>query len=377
MTATADSLFEALSLTLAARRLGQTGARPPVGCVVARGGEVIARGATDADGRHAEEIALASLGDSDGDGAAAGAEVFTTLEPCAHEREGGGCAERLMRAGVRRVVYLTGDPDPRTDGRGAEILRRGGVEVLMSDDGERRREAYCLALGHICRVREGRPMVTLKMAASLDGRIAPPETGAGERRWITGEDARRRAHLLRSEHDVILVGSETVLADDPELTVRLRGWEGCQPLRVVLDTRLRVSPGSVVCRGGATWIFTRRGADAERRAALEASSGVRVIEVEADGNVLSLPAVLGFLKEEGYGRVLVEGGGRVASAFLASKFVDMLAWFTAPVFLGAEAAPSIVPPYESDGDDWKLLEREIHGDDLLSLFLSSRHISQL
>lgn len=386
--------------------LGQTGARPPVGCVIARGGEVLAYGATDklgGRGRHAEEIALARLAESGGSAEGAeGAEVFTTLEPCAHTREGGSCAERLVRAKVGRVVYLLGDPDPRTNGRGAEHLQRAGIEVVMAREGERWSEAYCLALGHICRIRDNRPMVTLKLAASLDGRIAPApqitkqmtkQTG-GEQRWITGELARERAHLLRAEHDAILVGSETVLEDDPVLSVRLRGWQGRQPLRVVMDTRLRLSPQYRLCQASEqpTWIFTRTGADEKAKAELETGKtggNVRVIETEIKaesvGNVLEIGAVLHRLKEEGYSRVLVEGGARIASAFLAGGFVDTLAWFTAPVLLGAEAtaavaAAAIVPPFAPPSEDngfaengWQLLQRESWGDDMLSLFLATRH----
>jgi diaminohydroxyphosphoribosylaminopyrimidine deaminase / 5-amino-6-(5-phosphoribosylamino)uracil reductase len=329
-----DARFMALALRLAERGLGQTWPNPTVGCVVVRGGRIIGRGWTQPGGRpHAEVLALARAG-----AGALGATAYVSLEPCAHYGRTPPCTMALLHAGVRRVVVATNDPDPRVDGKGIAQLRQAGVEV---DLGVLCAEAEALNEGFFSRIRRGRPLVTLKLAASLDGRIA---TRTGASRWITGEAARARAHLLRASHDAIMVGSGTALADDPALTCRLPGLEARSPLRVVLDGRLRLATSSKLALGArevATWIVTSEQAPATRARALE-RAGVRLFRVaaNAEGN-LDLVRVLSALAKEGLSRILVEGGAGLAGALLRARLVDRLVWFQAPLVIGGDGLPAV------------------------------------
>ena len=264
----------AVALRLAERGLGSAWPNPAVGCVLVRDGRVVGRGWTQPGGRpHGEVEALRRAGD-----AALGATAYVSLEPCAHYGRTPPCTMALLQAGMRRVVAATVDPDPRVDGRGIEQLRQAGVEVSV---GLCRAEAEAINAGFILRVRAGRPLVTLKLATSLDGRIA---TRSGESQWITGEQARARGHLLRASHDAIMIGSGTALADDPALTCRLPGLEDRSPVRIVLDGRLASPPpaGSrparTACRPGCSPARTPPRAQA---AALRAR-GVDAPEVGAD-----------------------------------------------------------------------------------------------
>ena len=313
------------ALTLAARGLGRTGTAPSVGCViVSPDGRVVGRGRTDDSGRpHAEAAALAQAG-----AAAWGATAYVSLEPCAHVgRKGPPCADALVKAGVSRVVVAMIDPDPRTNGRGIAKLQAAGIEVLT---GVLKDEAETLNRGFVLRITQKRPLVTLKIAQSADGFTA---RAPGESPWITGEEARRFGQLLRAQHDAILVGIETAIADDPELTCRIPGLEKYSPLRVVLDSKLRLDPKSKLAQAARevpTLVFTTRdGGDALR------ALGVEVVKTEADaaGHVAIAP-VLHKLGERGVMRLLVEGGATVASAFLKAGFADRLEIFTAPMTLG-------------------------------------------
>ncbi|MCK5275514.1 MAG: bifunctional diaminohydroxyphosphoribosylaminopyrimidine deaminase/5-amino-6-(5-phosphoribosylamino)uracil reductase RibD, partial [Alphaproteobacteria bacterium] len=217
------------ALALAGRGLGRVWPNPAVGCVlVDRDGRVTGRGWTQPGGRpHAETEALARAG-----GAAKGATAYVTLEPCVHHGQTPPCADALIEAGVARVIAATEDPDPRVKGGGLGRLRDAGIAV---EAGLLREEAELLNAGYLMRQREGRPVVTLKLATTLDGRIA---THAGESRWITGEAARARGHMMRARHDAIMVGIGTALADNPTLTCRLPGLEDRSPVRIVVDARL-------------------------------------------------------------------------------------------------------------------------------------------
>lgn len=297
----------ALALRLAERGLGRTWPNPAVGCVVARDDRIVGRGWTQPGGRpHAEVEALRRAG-----ARALGATAYVSLEPCAHYGRTPPCTMALLQAGVRRVVAAAPDPDPRVDGRGIAQLRQAGVEV---ETGVMQAEALALNAGFILRVRAGRPLVTLKLATSLDGRIA---TRTGASQWITGEVARARAHQLRATHDAILIGSGTALADDPALTCRLPGLEDRSPVRVVLDGRLRLPPTSRLAQSARevpTWVVTRAGADPGCAAALE-QQGVEVLTVGVDGGGrpdvgLALAALAG----RGITRVLVEGGAELAAS---------------------------------------------------------------
>jgi diaminohydroxyphosphoribosylaminopyrimidine deaminase/5-amino-6-(5-phosphoribosylamino)uracil reductase len=323
----------AVALRLAERGLGTVWPNPAVGCVLAQGGRIVGRGWTQPGGRpHGEVEALRRAGAS-----ALGATAYVSLEPCAHYGRTPPCTMALLQAGIRRVVVATVDPDPRVDGRGIEQLRQAGVEVAV---GLCCAEAEAVNAGFILRVRAGRPLVTLKLATSLDGRIA---TKSGASQWITGEQARARGHLLRARHDAIMIGSGTALADDPSLTCRLPGLEERSPVRVVLDRRLRLPPDSKLATGALavpTWLFTAADVPARRRDALR-ELGVDVQTVGADAGGLDLREVLAALAARGITRLLVEGGAAVAASLLRRRLVDRLAWFRGPVLIGGDGRAAI------------------------------------
>jgi diaminohydroxyphosphoribosylaminopyrimidine deaminase/5-amino-6-(5-phosphoribosylamino)uracil reductase len=326
------------ALTLAARGRGKTRPNPLVGAVITRGGRVVAEGFHRRAGApHAEVNALARLPR----GAARGATLYVNLEPCCHTGRTGPCTEAILAAGIGRVVVGMRDPNPLVDGRGVARLRRAGVRV---DVGCLEAESRALNRAFAIWVRARRPLVTLKAAASLDGFIAPAKIARPRRRrapvWITGPEARRVAHELRAAHDAVLVGSGTVLADDPHLTVRLprlaaRSSDAtAAPTRVVLDGRLRTPPDAhVLARGAPTIIFTRRGAAPARVRALRAA-GAEVVELAAARGPLPIAAVLRALAARDIQSVLVEGGAAVHGAFIEAGLVDDVALFVAPRLLG-------------------------------------------
>ncbi len=320
------------ALGLARRALGEVWPNPAVGCVLVKDGRVVGRGSTAPGGRpHAETAALGKAG-----AAARGATAFVSLEPCSHHGQTGPCADALIAAGVARVVAAVEDPDPRVSGRGLARLRDAGLQVELGLCAEAAAE---INAGFFCRVCHGRPLVTLKVATSLDARIA---THGGESKWITGAAARAAGHRLRAEADAILVGSGTALADNPELTCRLPGMEHRSPLRVVIDGRLRLPLTSKLVATAhlvPTWVITHGGNGVERLNAL-ADCGVEVIEVSAadDGNT-DLFAAFAELGRRGLTRVLVEGGAHLSAALLRAGLVDRLAWFRAPLLLGGDGVP--------------------------------------
>jgi diaminohydroxyphosphoribosylaminopyrimidine deaminase/5-amino-6-(5-phosphoribosylamino)uracil reductase len=320
------------ALALARRGLGNTWPNPAVGCVVVRDGRVVGRAVTAAGGRpHAETAALAMAGP-----AAAGATVYVTLEPCCHWGRTPPCTDALIAARVARVVIALRDPDPRVNGEGIARLRAGGIVV---DEGVLRAEAEEVAAGFTCRLRHGRPLVTLKLASTLDGRIA---TRAGESKWITGETARQAVHAMRGRNDAVLVGIGTALADDPDLTCRLPGFRPNPVVRVVADSHLRLAPQSRLVRTAGetpTWALCRPGTDATRRATL-AAAGVRLIEIPAGEAGLDLAQGLAALGEAGITRLLVEGGAQIAAALLRADLVDRVAWFHAPAVMGGDGWPA-------------------------------------
>ena len=261
------------ALAQARRSLGRTWPNPAVGCVIAKDGHVIARGRTQDGGRpHAEADALAKAGE-----AARGATVYVTLEPCSHFGKSPPCADALVRAGVARVVSAMEDPNPEVNGQGHARLRAAGIAV---DVGEGADEAAEINAGFLLRVLSGRPLFHLKLASSLDGRIA---TASGESKWITGEGARADGHRLRSVHDAILVGAGTVAADDPELTCRLPGLGRYSPVRIVLDSRAGLAETSrlaMTARQVPVWLVCTNAASADRRETLH-KAGVEVITISA------------------------------------------------------------------------------------------------
>jgi len=313
------------ALRLALLGTGTTAPNPLVGAVVVRGGRVVGRGWHRRAGTaHAEVLALEEAGTR-----AKGATLYVTLEPCRHTGRTGPCTERIREAGVARVVAAIRDPFPKVAGRGFRELARYGIAVEIGDgaaDALRLNEAYLL------RVKSGRPWVDLKLATTLDGRIADAR---GVSRWITGEAARARGHELRRAADAVVVGVRTVLRDDPALTARA-GGEVREPLRVVLDGRLRTPPSARLfsCDPSRVRIASLRGAPEARRRRLE-RLGAGVWTLPASRGGVSLTALLRALAAEGVNRVLVEGGGLVAGAFLRAGLVDRMHLFLAPIALGS------------------------------------------
>ena len=320
------------ALALAQRGLGTTWPNPAVGCVVVANGRVVGRAVTAPGGRpHAETQALAMAGD-----AARDADVYVTLEPCNHTGQAPPCTEALIAAGVARVVIAGHDPDPRVDGSGIERLRDAGIEVIT---GVLTAEADAMQLGFLLRLQIGRPMVTLKLASTLDGRIA---TRGGKSQWITGSEARRAAHALRGRHDAVMVGVGTVLADNPQLTCRIAGLRTRPMMRVVVDSHLRTPLTTklvATARVEPTWIIHRGGADHARRAAFQAA-GVSLLEVAGGERGVDLLAGLTALGDAGVTRVLVEGGAQIAAGLLRDGLVDRVAWFHAPSVMGGDGWPA-------------------------------------
>mgnify|MGYP001220981833 CR=1 FL=1 len=327
-----DSDLMRSALSLAARGLGATMPNPTVGCVLYRpdigaGGRVVGRGWTQRGGRpHAETEAIARAGDL-----ARGAAAYVTLEPCAHQGQTPPCASALVEAGVERVVISVLDPDPRVNGSGVRKLEKAGVEVLSGVCGE---QGAALLAGYLKRLDAGRPLVTVKVATSLDGRIALHN---GQSKWITGDLARARAHLLRARHDGVMIGVGTLAEDDPELTCRLPGLEARSPVRIIADGRLRAPLTSKLIATAneiPTWIVAADGAPGDRKRAL-AGLGVQVLDVGRDesGNP-DMKEALSKIGDLGLQSLLVEGGGRLVSSLLLAGCVDRLAWFRAPKVIG-------------------------------------------
>lgn len=321
----------AAALALAERGLGNVWPNPAVGCVIVKSGRVVGRGWTQPGGRpHAESEALRRAGE-----AAKGATAYVTLEPCAHHGKTPPCAEALIESGISRLVAAMADPDSRVSGRGFASLEAAGIIVEIGLGGE---QAARLNSGFRSRIESGRPLVTLKLATSLDSRIA---TQSGESKWITGAASRARGHLLRAQHDAILVGSGTVLADDPSLTCRLPGLRQGSPVRIVMDGRLRFSLAHQLVMSAAevpTWLVTLLGNKTDAHVA----AGVEVITVAPDecGHP-DVHATLQVLGERGITRLLVEGGAHISAAFLAAGLVDRLASFRAPLLIGGAGAPAV------------------------------------
>ncbi|MGV1013339.1 MAG: bifunctional diaminohydroxyphosphoribosylaminopyrimidine deaminase/5-amino-6-(5-phosphoribosylamino)uracil reductase RibD [Methyloceanibacter sp.] len=335
-----DKKHMAQALALARRGLGLTWPNPSVGCVVVTpSGEIAGRGWTAPGGRpHAEAIALAQAGDR-----AEGATVYVTLEPCAHEGRDTACADTIVAAKPARVVIALRDPDPRTSSRGLERLKAACIEVT---EGVLAAEAIEVTLGHLLRVTQGRPAVTLKMAVGADG-LMPKGNGAPV--WVTGPDARAHGHLLRARSDAILVGRGTILADNPNLTCRLPGMSCRSPVRVVLDRRLRTPPEAQIFDDVMVpvWLICAAGETHANAAALQDRGAEMVpVPVDADG-MIAIQDALETLAERGITRVLVEGGPQVARAFLDADLVDEVTVYQGPKPAGKGA----LLPFVNDGID--------------------------
>jgi diaminohydroxyphosphoribosylaminopyrimidine deaminase/5-amino-6-(5-phosphoribosylamino)uracil reductase len=324
------------ALALARRSLGRTWPNPAVGCVIVKDGVVVGRGRTQDGGRpHAEVDALNQAGE-----AARGATAYVTLEPCSHFGKSPPCADALIKAGVVKVVSAMEDPNPQVNGQGHARLRAAGIDVEI---GASAKEAAEINAGFVLQLCEKRPLFHLKMASSLDGRIA---TASGESKWITGAASRADGQRLRATHDAILVGVNTVAADDPELTCRLPGLDHYSPVRIVLDSKARTSPGSklaLTANKTPVWVVCTPDAPAQAREALQAK-GVQVIEVASNeqGRV-DIAAASRALGGRRLTRVLVEGGGEVAAAFLKAGLVDRLTSYQAGLLMGADSRSAVAP----------------------------------
>ena len=321
------------ALRLARRGLGRTAPNPAVGCVLVQDGLTVGRGWTAPGGRpHAETRALTQAG-----ARAAGATAFVTLEPCSHHGQTPPCARSLIDA---RVVIAMSDPDSRVDGRGIAMLRDAGIEVRT---GVCEWEARDLQAGFVLNRTAGRPLVSLKVASSLDGRIA---TAAGESKWITGPEARAAGHMLRATHDAILIGAGTALADDPELTCRLPGMTDRSPVRVVLDRHLRLSLNGRLARSAADTaliVYADPSVDPGRKAALaDAGADIRHVTADPHGRP-DARAVVEDLARDGVTRLLLEGGGGIAASFLAAGLVDRIFWYRAGLTIGGDGRPALAP----------------------------------
>ena len=330
------------ALAVAARGLGRVSPSPAVGCVLVAGegdaARIVGRGWTGRGGApHAETEALSRARAAGED--PRGATIYVTLEPCAHHGKTPPCANALIESGIARVVGAMEDPDPRVQGRGFARLREAGIGVEIGLLAE---EAARLNAGFLTRLRHSRPLITLKMATGLDGRIAPRE---GERAKMSGEDSHRWAHRLRSDHDAILVGARTALIDDPDLTSRLAGLEDDSPLRLVADSRLSLPLTSALVRsakdGPPLCLLCLPEADRARRAALR-DCGVRILDIPPDKKgVMDMRAAAKALAAEGITRLLLEGGGRLAASFLSADLVDRLVWFHGAAITGGDGVSSV------------------------------------
>lgn len=363
--ATADDVrFMEATIRYARRHKGLTGTNPSVGTIIVKDGVIVGRGVTAIGGRpHAEPQALAEAGE-----AARGATAYVTLEPCAHHGRTPPCAEALVRAGVARVVIAATDPDERVSGRGFAILREAGIEVVPGILAEQAADDLA---GYLNRSAKKRPEVILKLALSADGMIG--RRGEGQLA-ITGPVARAQSHILRAQTDIILIGIETALADDPVLNCRLPGLEQRSPVRVVLDSGLRLPLSSKLVQTADAqplWVACGEEALPERRYELQAA-GCRILATEAYDCRIALPELMDDLAAQGISSVLVEGGAGVAKSFLDEGLVDRLAIFRSPVEIGSEFGVAVDGLETHIADKFKILRQARYGDDAYAEYVSAR-----
>jgi len=336
---TAHLYFMALALRLAAKGRGKTSPNPMVGALVVKNGCIVGRGYHHGPGQpHAEILALNQAGPR-----ANGATLYITIEPCCHLlKRTPPCVPAVVQSGVRQVVVAMADPNPSVKGRGIAALRRAGIMVTTA---VAQGEAAQLNRAYLHWVKTGRPYVILKAGMTLDGKVA---TAKGESRWITGPRARQDAHRLRSQVDAVVVGVGTVIHDDPTLTARLSDrplkLAPRQPLRVVLDSRLRTSPRATVCATqdrAKTLIVTTSRASRSRRRPFE-RAGVEVISLSLKNRRVSLPALMTMLGKRGVTSVLIEGGSTVNAAALRAKLVNHVVLYLAPTLMGGQDAKAVI-----------------------------------
>ncbi|MFH1117099.1 MAG: bifunctional diaminohydroxyphosphoribosylaminopyrimidine deaminase/5-amino-6-(5-phosphoribosylamino)uracil reductase RibD [Pseudomonadota bacterium] len=323
--------FMTRALELARRALGRTSPNPAVGAVIVRDGKIVGEGYHRAAGKpHAEVEAIKSAGSNARD-----AELYVTLEPCNHHGRTPPCTAAILEAGIKRVWYGTDDPNPDVLGGGAETLRAAGIEVIggVNEDSCRRLiEVYLTNIG------SRRPFVFLKLAMSLDGRIA---TRTGHSQWISSEESRAKVHRLRDRVSAVMVGIGTVLADDPSLTTRLAGRKGRDPIRVVADSNLRTPLNAKIFNPSSASqviIGTRKSPPSDFRSKLE-RNGAKIVETSGKSRV-DIADLLSQLYHSGITSVLIEGGGQIAWGALEAQVVDRCLFFYAPMIIGGESAPT-------------------------------------
>jgi diaminohydroxyphosphoribosylaminopyrimidine deaminase/5-amino-6-(5-phosphoribosylamino)uracil reductase len=356
-----DRDFMNMALDLAAKGEGFTSPNPMVGAVVVKDGQVVGRGYHQvAGGPHAEVNALDAAGDL-----AKGATLYVTLEPCNHTGRTPPCTRKILELGVKRVVAAMQDPNKKVTGGGLEFLAQNGVQVstgVCEAQADKLNEAFTKY------VSSGRPFVTAKCAATLDGRIA---TRTGDSRWVTGETARRFVHQLRHRVDAIMVGINTIRNDDPSLTTRLPDLQGCDPVRIILDTHLSISPDARVLRQvstAPTILVAGSAAEGEKKRALE-KTGARVVEVTLKNNLIDMNALMERLGTMELTSLLIEGGSRVLASAFNSAIVDKVCFFYAPKILGGDDGVPICrgPGVELMSQCIALNDIDVHrlGDDVL------------
>ena len=314
------------ALELAGQALGTVSPNPAVGAVIVKDGRIVGEGRTQPPGQaHAEVGALAQAGE-----AARGAAMYVTLEPCAHHGRTPPCIDAVIEAGLSAVHVATLDPDPRTNGKGIDLLREANIAVTVGEGEAAAKETIEAFAKHVA---TGLPFVTAKFAMSLDGKVA---TATGASRWISGDESRRRAHHLRATSDAVMVGIGTVLADDPRLSVRDVPVRGAQPLRVVIDSKGRLpSASAMLAEPGETLVFTAAGREAE--------TGSKAASVPTSGDgAVDLAEAMAHLGGRGTTSVLVEGGPTLLGALFDAGLVDKVVAFVAPAVLGGAAAPGPV-----------------------------------
>jgi diaminohydroxyphosphoribosylaminopyrimidine deaminase/5-amino-6-(5-phosphoribosylamino)uracil reductase len=321
-SSSADAQFMERAIVLASQAIGDTSPNPPVGCVLVRDGRIVAEGWHKRAGlAHAEVHALETL-----EGTAKGCTAYVTLEPCSISGRTGPCTQLLTTAQVARVVVGVLDPNPKVNGNGLAALREAGIQV---DSGVLAPQCQRLIDPFAKWVTQGRPWVTLKVAGSLDGRIA---TGSGHSQWVTGESARARVHQMRDQMDAILVGAQTVRADNPRLTARLPSGPGRHPLRVILSNSLNLAADAHVFDESApTLVFT----SSHHPSAIE-KAGIELIRTEAKDEATFIETVLQELGKRDIMSLLLEGGQQVATAFLQAQLVDRISCFVAPKVIGGD-----------------------------------------
>lgn len=325
-----DQEYMSLALKLALGMRGQTSPNPMVGCVIVRDGEIVGIGShLKAGGPHGEIHALQMAGDK-----AHGATAYVTLEPCSHHGKTPPCADALIRHGIQKVVVAAMDPNPLVAGRGIEKLRQAGIHVVtgvLANEATRLNEVFNKF------ITTGQPFVTVKTASTLDGKVA---TETGSSRWITGEEARLDVHRLRNIHDAILVGVNTVIMDNPQLTTRLPGGEVKNPIRIIMDTTLRIPLQARVLndKEAPTWLITTDRADSGKKRWLE-EKGVRVFSTGGEPKV-DVNRMLEILGQESVSSLLVEGGSQINSAFLHARAIDKVISYIAPKLVAGQGAPT-------------------------------------